>query len=523
MRPVVRRGWTAGFARLPTSRKLILILTLALMPLGAIALIASLASARTADARRQADVQVATTEAARKLGAELTSDILALRTAVTALETTTDPRAVCARLNALLPTNPMRQVPAALYGPGSAPLCASPSLDRARPSLDLYEASPIIRRSGDGIDIIVASTGGANVAVARYNATTLGRFARPSGFTLPYRLTLDTDEGPIDVVETRDNGILDRTESATIPVGVGTLKLDMTVRAAPFGAVEALLAFLPILMWAAAVAVGYYVVDRFLVRPLKALRAAVASYEPGSSRLTLSDTPAREIRELESSFTDFADRLAEREREIETALAAQVKLTREVHHRVKNNLQVIASLISLHARGNTVVEAQAAYAAIQRRVDALAIVHRNHYAELERNLGIDVRTLVSELVANFRANASQYGAAPVVTVAAPALTVAQDTATPLAFLFTEITEMALLVDAAAPVAITVTENTDGITARLSVTAASLAERTTETSSPSFRIIEALARQLRSQLAYDPVGGCYAFDFPLIHIVETDDK
>lgn len=523
MRPVVRRGWTARFARLSTSRKLILVLTLALMPLGAVALIASLASARTADARRQADVQVATSEAARKLGAELTSDILALRTAVTALEMSVDPREPCARLNALLASHPMRRVPAALYGPGSAPLCASPSLDRARPPMALYETGPIIRRSGDVIDIIVASTGGSHVAVARYSATTLGRFARPNGFTLPYRLTLDTADGTIDIVEASANGILDRTESATVPVGVGALKLDMTVRAAPFGATEALLAFLPILMWAAAVAVGYYVVDRFLVRPLKALRAVVASYEPGSSRLTLSETPAREIRELESSFTDFADRLAEREREIETALAAQVKLTREVHHRVKNNLQVIASLISLHARGNTVEEAQAAYAAIQRRVDALAIVHRNHYAELENNLGIDVRTLVSELVANFRANAGQHGRAPVVTVAAPALTVAQDTATPLAFLFTEIAEMALLADAAAAIEIAVTENDDGLTAYLSVTAASLAERKADATGPSLRIVEALARQLRSQIAYDPVVGRYAISFPLIYVAETDEK
>ncbi len=521
MRPVGRRGWTAWFARLSTSQKLILLLTLALMPLGAIALIASLSSARTADTKRRADLQVAATEAARKLGAELTSDILALRAAATALETSTDARQPCARLNALLPTNPMRQIPAALYGPGSSALCASPSLDGPRPSMPLYEQGPVIRRSGDRLDIIVASRGGGNVAVARYTTMALAQFARPSGFTLPYRLSIDADGGMIDIIDAADDGLLERTESTTVPVGIGNLQLGMTVRAAPFGAVEALLAFLPLLMWAAAVCVGYYVVDRFLVRPLKGLRAAVGSYEPGSSRLTLSETPATEIRDLESSFTGFADRLAERERDLETALADQVKLTREVHHRVKNNLQVIASLISLHARGSTMAEAQAAYAAIQRRVDALAIVHRNHYAELERNLGIDVRTLVSELVANFRANAGQSGAAPVVTVAAPALTVSQDIATPLAFLFTEITEMALFADANAPIAIAVTENEGGGTACMSVTATSLARRTTAATDPSLRIVDALARQLRSPLDYDAETGRYAICFALIDVALLD--
>ena len=491
------------------------------MPLGAVALLASVQSARTADAQRRADVHVATTEAARKLGAELTSDILALRNAVGAMDTSSDSREPCARLNALLAANPMRRVPAALFGPGSSPLCASPSLAARRPYATLFDAGPVVRRSGDMLEIIVASTGGSNVAITRYSAATLARFARPSGFTLPYLMTLNVEDGPIEMIDITDTSIFQRTEVATVPVGVGRLTLTTTVSAAPFGVTEALLAFLPLLMWAAAVVVGYYVVDRLLVRPLKDLRAAVGTYEPGSSRLTLAETPAIEIRELETSFTAFADRLAERERDLETALTDQVKLTREVHHRVKNNLQVIASLVSLHARGPASPDAQFAYAAIQRRIDALAIVHRNHYAELEKNLGIDVKSLVGELVANFRANAGQTEIAPVVTVAAVSLTVAQDTAMPLAFLFTEITEMALFSDPAAPIAIVMTEQDQPGIARISITSASLADRKVVEGSPSLRIIDALARQLRASLDYDAVVGSYGVDFPVIAPVFDD--
>jgi two-component system, sensor histidine kinase PdtaS len=521
MHPDSRRGWTSYFARLSTSQKLILVLTLALMPLGAIALFASLQSARTADAQRRADVQVATTEAARKLGAELGSDILALDTAVRALEASPDAREPCARLNALLAGNPMRHVPVALFGASSSPVCASRTIDHMRPYTALADAKPAIRRSGDFLDIVVPSPGGSSVAVARYNMARLASFARPSGFSLPYRMTLDADAGVLDLANNLGDTVLPRTESATVSVGIDQLALTITVPAAAFGATEALLAFLPILMWAAAVAVGYYVVDRFLVRPLKALRAAVGSYEPGSSRLTLSETPATEIRELETSFAAFADRLAERERDVEIALADQVKLTREVHHRVKNNLQVIASLISLHARGKTAPEAQLAYAAIQRRVDALAIVHRNHYAELEKSLGIDVKSLVGELVANFRANAGQNGTAPAVTVASAPLTVAQDTAMPLAFLFTEITEMALFADAAAPIAIEVAQSDQPGTACLSVTAASLAERKVAAGDASLRIVEALARQLRSSLDYEAATGRYSISFPTIAPVPVE--
>src|SRR5205823_621059 len=83
----------------------------------------------------------------------------------------------------------------------------------------------------------------------------------------------------------------------------------------------------------------------------------------------------------------------------------QRRLVREVHHRVKNNLQVIASLLNIHGRSAGGAEARAAYAAISRRVGALAIVHRNHFAEMEENRGIALRPLVTELAAELRATA----------------------------------------------------------------------------------------------------------------------
>src|SRR3546814_4473713 len=61
-----------------------------------------------------------------------------------------------------------------------------------------------------------------------------------------------------------------------------------------------------------------------------------------------------------------------------------------------------AILINLHSRSALTQEAVDAYISIQRRVDALSVVHRNHYAELEVHPGIGVRSLISELSVSLR-------------------------------------------------------------------------------------------------------------------------
>ena len=100
-------------------------------------------------------------------------------------------------------------------------------------------------------------------------------------------------------------------------------------------------------------------------------------------------------------------RVEESDREMTDALEGQRRLVREVHHRVKNNLQVVASLLNIHGRSAGHAEARAAYAAISRRVEALSVVHRNHYAEMEENRGIALRPLLTELAADLRASAPE--------------------------------------------------------------------------------------------------------------------
>lgn len=63
---------------------------------------------------------------------------------------------------------------------------------------------------------------------------------------------------------------------------------------------------------------------------------------------------------------------------LERAVTEKTALLNEVHHRVKNNLQVICSLLNLQARG-AVPEARAALDDSQNRVKAMALIHQLLY------------------------------------------------------------------------------------------------------------------------------------------------
>ena len=126
------------------------------------------------------------------------------------------------------------------------------------------------------------------------------------------------------------------------------------------------------------------------------------------------------------------------------ALDGQRRLVREVHHRVKNNLQVVASLLNIHGRTAETPEARAAYGAISRRVGALSIVHRNHFAEMEENRGIALRPLISELAAELRAGAPESARGLAIDLDLESVNTTQDVAVAVAFLVTEIIEFAML-------------------------------------------------------------------------------
>ena len=186
---------------------------------------------------------------------------------------------------------------------------------------------------------------------------------------------------------------------------------------------------------------------------------------------------------------------------------------REVHHRVKNNLQVVASLLNIHGRSAGTPEAQAAYAGISRRVGALSIVHRNHFAEMEENRGISLRPLVTELAAELRASTPESARGLAIELEIDSLNTTQDVAVAVAFLITEIVEYAILHAGREPVEISL-RRTSELTARLALSSPVLVpDEDGDSEKLQFeRIVGGLAKQLRSTL--ERKLGRYSVDLPV---------
>jgi two-component sensor histidine kinase len=156
----------------------------------------------------------------------------------------------------------------------------------------------------------------------------------------------------------------------------------------------------PLLTFVFALVAVSIVVERVATRWIVYLQRIAALYARGrlSVRPVRAEEMPPELRDLAVTMEDMADAILARDAVARDNLAQKDALMREIHHRVKNNLQVISSLLNLQQRALTDAAARAAMGDMRRRIAALALIYRALYQgpDLKR---IDLAPFLEELTA----------------------------------------------------------------------------------------------------------------------------
>lgn len=138
---------------------------------------------------------------------------------------------------------------------------------------------------------------------------------------------------------------------------------------------------LPLLMVATALVFVWMGTNYLVIRWVNYMRRLARAYAAGTFALDMS--PVRqapsEFRELVYTFSDMASNIAAREKDLKRAIEQGDVLRKEVHHRVKNNLQIVVGLLNIHTG---MAPAQSPAEVLERarsRVNAFAHIHQHLY------------------------------------------------------------------------------------------------------------------------------------------------
>lgn len=116
--------------------------------------------------------------------------------------------------------------------------------------------------------------------------------------------------------------------------------------------------------------------------------------------------PDGNVRGYLGTLTDITAR-KHSEQQIKASLAEKEVLLKEIHHRVKNNLQVISSLLTLQAEAIIEPGMRELFLESQRRVRSMALIHEKLYQGddlTQIDFGMYVTSLTTYLVRAYRAN-----------------------------------------------------------------------------------------------------------------------
>jgi len=130
----------------------------------------------------------------------------------------------------------------------------------------------------------------------------------------------------------------------------------------------------------------------------------------GDMSLRVPVEPFTEVGQIAERYNSVMEALQKEAAKTESSLQEKELLLREIHHRVKNNLQVISSLLSLQSRTSKDEQAIEMAKESQNRIKVMALIHEKLYRSKDfANVEFNdyIKNLVNDLFASYRVSASR--------------------------------------------------------------------------------------------------------------------
>jgi two-component sensor histidine kinase len=189
---------------------------------------------------------------------------------------------------------------------------------------------------------------------------------------------------------------------------------------------------LPVLMIALAALAIWWGTNRHILRWTDMLREMTVAYAAGNFALRPGtfDTAPDEFRELGGTLTGMALAVEQRDQSLKQALEQKELLIKEIHHRVKNTLQIVMSLLRLQSNRLRDPATREVLDQARARINALALAHRAIY-DLDLRGSVDFKPLLSDAVNQVQRDHDASHTHLTVSLEAASCQVSGDTAIPL--------------------------------------------------------------------------------------------
>lgn len=191
-----------------------------------------------------------------------------------------------------------------------------------------------------------------------------------------------------------------------------------------------------------------FILARNITEPIRALQSFAQRVAAGAPAARLEIHSDDEIGDLAESLNTMISSLALSQERLRRSLQEQSMLRekdillREIHHRVKNNMQMLSSLMRLQARRAATAEAQEILRESETRIRSMGLIHEKLY-QSESISAIDMhgylKTLTDEIL---RMGGGGHGSREV-RIEVNDVTLALDTALPCGLIVTELVQNSL--------------------------------------------------------------------------------